>query len=253
MPPNPEVLATDALFDRPPYRLRVSPDIWARHPDYVAFVVYARNLTNGPSNEGSSGSLRAAEHAAREAFGPIQPAEHEHIAAWRRAFQTFGCNGNRYPCSVEALLRRTLKGQAIPSINRLVDAYNAVSVQYVLPVGGEDWDTLDGDLVLGPASGEELFDVPDAAGATFSRPASGEIVWCDRRGVTCRRWNWRQSRRTRLEAATRNAYFCLDRLAPYPVERLLAAADALITVLQEQSPGANLEQRLISSEGEIAR
>jgi len=32
--------------------------------------------------------------------------------------------------------------------------------------------------------------------------------------VTCRRWNWRQGRRTRLTEASRNAYFILEALSP---------------------------------------
>lgn len=59
---------------------------------------------------------------------------------------------------MEALLARTLKGQDLPAINRVVDLYNAVSVRHVLPVGGEDWDRLDGDLVLMEATGTEPFE-----------------------------------------------------------------------------------------------
>jgi len=35
----------------------------------------------------------------------------------------------------------------------------------------------------------------------------GEVVWCDAAGVTCRRWNWRQARRTQLREGTTTALF----------------------------------------------
>jgi len=31
--------------------------------------------------------------------------------------------------------------------------------------------------------------------AVTEHPDPGEVAWCDDAGVTCRRWNWRQTRR----------------------------------------------------------
>ena len=80
-----------------------------------------------------------------------------HIQAWRAAYGAFGAKPSKYLCSVEALLARTLKGQDLPAINCIVDLYNAISVRHILPVGGEDWERLDGDLILTEASGNEPF------------------------------------------------------------------------------------------------
>jgi DNA/RNA-binding domain of Phe-tRNA-synthetase-like protein len=67
------------------------------------------------------------------------------------------------------------------------------------------------------------------------------VVWKDSAGVTCRRWNWRQCRRTRLLPETKNAYFVIDRMAPYPREELDRAAVDLIERLRRISPGCDLE------------
>ena len=224
----------------PSPRLRLDPRVAERFPHYTGLIVYAHGLTNGSSDDASVVRLREAEATAREAFAGIRPADHPHIAAWRTAFGSFGAKPSKYPCSVEALLSRTLKGQDLPAINRCVDSYNAVSLRHVLPVGGEDLDALDGDLVLIEATGREPFDLPEGD-ADVSFPEPSEIVWADRRGVTCRRWNWRQGRRTRLTETTRNAYFVLDRLAPYPVAALEAAARDLIDQLGAVSPEATFE------------
>ena len=227
-------------MNEPLPRLRLDPRVAERFPGYTGLIVYAFGLTNGPSDECSGARLREAEEAARAAFAEIRPAEHPHVAAWRAAFGAFGAKPSKYPCSVEALLSRTLKGQDLPAINRCVDLYNAVSLRHVLPVGGEDLDALDGDLVLIEATGREPFDLPEGD-AEISHPDPGEIVWADRRGVTCRRWNWRQGRRTRLTQTTRNAYFVLDRLAPYPLSALEVAARDLIAELGAISPDATFE------------
>jgi DNA/RNA-binding domain of Phe-tRNA-synthetase-like protein len=67
------------------------------------------------------------------------------------------------------------------------------------------------------------------------------VVWKDPAGVTCRRWNWRQCRRTRLVPETQNAYFVLDRLAPYAVEALDAATTELCAHLKHFSPACEIE------------
>jgi DNA/RNA-binding domain of Phe-tRNA-synthetase-like protein len=101
-----------------------------------------------------------------------------------------------------------LKGDRLPRINALVDTYNAVSLKYAIPVGGEDLDQLVGDLRL-------------------VRAEDGEVVWRDDVGVTCRRWNWRQEPRTRLTEATRNAFFVFDQIPPQQ------ALDAAVQELTE--------------------
>ena len=172
--------------------VHVAPEILRTWPDYVAVVVMADGVRNGPSDELSERCLAGAERNVRES-GLARAADDPRIAAWRSAFSEFGAKPSRYPSSVESLLGRVLKGGSLPRINALVDTYNAISVRRVIPVGGEDLDRLQGDLRLIRARGDEAFDASDGA---VDPPRPGEVVWRDDVGVTCRRWNWRQGRRT---------------------------------------------------------
>ena len=138
------------------YRLRLDPAIADRFPEYSALIIYAHDLANGPSDEASVAALRAAEREARAAFGAAKPATLPHIAAWRQAYGAFGAKPSRFPCSVEALLDRTLRGRDLPAINRIVDRYNAVSLAHLLPIGGEDLDRLTSDLVLNGRSSAKI-------------------------------------------------------------------------------------------------
>jgi len=61
-------------------------------------------------------------------------------------------------------------------------------------------------------------------------------VWCDDAGVTCRRWNWRQARRTQLREDTTAALFILDALDPITDQALHAAADDLAAHLARLGP-----------------
>jgi DNA/RNA-binding domain of Phe-tRNA-synthetase-like protein len=225
---------------RPAARLAADPALLERFPGYSAAVVYAYSLSNGTSSAQSSALLEEAEAEARRRFAGAALVTHTHIQAWRGAYGAFGAKPSKFLCSAEALLRRVLKGEALPRINRFVDVYNAVSLRHVLPAGGEDLDRLDGDLRLTFATGIEPFDGSDPASAD-AHPEAGEVVWKDSVGVTCRRWNWRQCRRTRLVESTVNGYFVLDRLAPYPLEFLDAATQDLCAHLKLLSPACEIQ------------
>jgi DNA/RNA-binding domain of Phe-tRNA-synthetase-like protein len=220
------------------FSARVDPAVWDRHPDYRALIVLAEGVENGPSDAASDTLLNAAVDHLR-ARGLARPADVPHLAAWRAAFSAFGAKPSRYPSSAEALASRVLKGDGLPRINRLVDLYNAISVRHLIPVGGEDADALAGELQLVVAAGDEPFDSRDGE---VEHPRPGEIVWRDDEAVTCRRWNWRQGRRTQLTDGTRWAFFLFDRLEPFPLEQPDAAAEELRSQLRAWFPGCRLSE-----------
>jgi DNA/RNA-binding domain of Phe-tRNA-synthetase-like protein len=224
----------------PSFEVRVDPAVHAAHPEYVALVLVGSGLANGPSDASSDAQLAAAEMHLR-ASGLDRATDHPHIAAWRAAFSAFGAKPSRYPSSAEALITRVLKGEALPRVNALVDIYNAVSVRHVLPLGGEDADRLEGPLRLTVAVGDEPFD-PRGDGIDVEPVAAGEVIWRDDRGVTCRRWNWRQGRRTQLTDHTTHAFFVLDRLDGLTVDELHHAADELSDLLHDRWPNCHLER-----------
>jgi DNA/RNA-binding domain of Phe-tRNA-synthetase-like protein len=177
--------------------------------------VVAEGLTNGPADVGST-------LAEAEAGLDSSVLDHPHLVAWRAAFRSFGAK--RQLCSAEALISRALSGEGLPRISALVDRYNAVSVAHVVPVGGEDLDHVVDPVRLGFAVGDEPFDDGGVR--------AGEVVWADAEGVTCRRWNWRQGRRTRLTSSTTRAYFLFDALPPYSDGELAVAMEALMALLE---------------------
>ena len=223
-------------------RLIVRDEVRQRFPDYRAVVVEAAGVVNGPSDDESSGWLREAEARARLRLAGGAPSALPQIAAWRATMSAFGCKPSRYPCSAEALLKRVAKGDELPAINRLVDLYNAVSVTYALPLGGEDAAQVRGDVVLGPAAADEVFDGGDP-------PAPGEIVWRDDLGVTCRAWNWRQGVRTRITEASSHVYFLLEAMEEQGAAALGPATEELRAHLQAE----RVEVRDLTLAGRDAR
>ena len=168
-----------------------------------------------------------------------------HVAAWREAYRAFGAKPQRTRNSLEALMRRAASG--LPRVNRLTDVYNAVSVLHQIPVGGEDLTRYAGPPRLIRAAGDEPFDTVADGIAVTEHPEAGEVVWCDDAGVTCRRWNWRQARRTQLREDTTAALFILDALDPVTGEALHGVADDLAARLARLGPGVRSARRLIAA------
>ncbi len=222
----------------------VAAGVLALRPDYRALLLVAEGLEPGPSDGVSEELLARAEAATAGllAAGPVE--ELPHIAAWREAYRAFGAKPQRTRNSLEALTRRAAAG--LPRINRLTDLYNAISVLHQVPIGGEDLDGYVGAPRLVRALGSEAFDTVADGVSVIEHPEVGEVVWCDAAGVTCRRWNWRQGRRTALREGTTRALFILDALAPVSDDDLAAAGAELAVSLRRLGPGVRVSERLIA-------
>ena len=95
------------------------------------------------------------------------------------------------------------------------------------------------------AGGDEEFDTVRDGSPVIEHPETGEVVWSDGHGVTCRRWNWRQCRRTALSVDSENLWFVIDRLAPMPIGELVGAGDELIAGLRRLCPAVEATASLV--------
>ena len=222
----------------------VDAAVFELRPDYRALLLTADGLRGGASDAASERILSDAEGTARRQVAGQPPEQLAHPAAWREAYRAFGAKPQRTRPSGEALLRR-LEPDGLPRIDRITDAYNAVSIAHLLPIGGEDRAAYAGPPRLVRAEGGEPFDTTAGGEPLVEHPEPGEVVWRDDVGVTCRRWNWRQGTRTRITTDTTSAVFILDALDPLPDDAVHAAADALTDALLALSPDATVHRRLL--------
>ncbi|WP_327089695.1 phenylalanine--tRNA ligase beta subunit-related protein [Nonomuraea sp. NBC_01738] len=208
--------------------IRVDDTVYELRPDFAVLVMTAHGLRNGPTDDRTRAWLASASE---------QEVQADKIDAWKGAYRAFGAKPQRTRPSVDALTRRL----PLPEINRVVDAYNSVSVKHALPIGGEDLDHYVGAARLVRAAGDE------ASEEALGTPEAGEVIWRDDVGVTCRRWNWRQVARTRLTEETVNGLFLLERLEPMSMEELKEAGEELADLLSELSPDVRISTRIISN------
>lgn len=214
----------------------IAAEIFQLRPDFRALSIEAFNVVNSPPTRMT---IEALEQACQS---PCAEAWAEgHREAWREAYRSFGAKPQRTPCSAEALLKRAQRDGTVPGVNAVVDLYNAVSLRFAIPVGGENAQAYEGQPQLVRAAGTEQFDTMQSGAATSESPEAGEVIWRDQVGVTCRRWNWRQCIRTRIDAESTHMWFILEALHPMPEEALTRAGQMLVQELGKLSPDSRFE------------
>jgi DNA/RNA-binding domain of Phe-tRNA-synthetase-like protein len=224
---------------------RIAPEVFQLRPDYRALLLVITNIPPAPSDAQSEALLQEAEASAKATLAKTPVTEIPHVKAWREAYTAFGAKPKKTQNSLEALTRRVDKG--LPRVNRLTNIYNAISVKHQIPLGGEDLDKYSGAPFLTRAKGDEKFEMNSRGEVVNEPPSTGEVIWCDDVGVTCRVWNWRQGPRTALTDDTTNVLIIMDALQPFSDNQLNAAAEELSQVLSGLSPEVKVFRRLLKA------
>ncbi len=222
----------------------IAPEIFRIAPGFRALSIY---VEAAPVLHPDIGHKALQEACEVILAGEPEWAE-SHLAAWDEVFQKFGAKPKRTPCSAAALRKRVLRDGMMPTLDPIVDLYNAVSLRYAIPVGGENISVYQGAPCLSVAKGTETFDTIKEGETVVEYPSQGEVIWCDDIGVTCRRWNWRQGIRTRLSVEAQQMWFILESLPQMPLEKLHEAGRMLTNGLEKMMPGLWLEVALIEEQ-----
>jgi DNA/RNA-binding domain of Phe-tRNA-synthetase-like protein len=212
----------------------ISHEIFEKYLGYCRGVILAFNVHNGPSPERLIQMLRDAEASVRQQTTLENIAEHPHIKPWREAYKAFGAKPSEFRSSVEAMARRALRNEQLPSINSLVDIGNIVSLQHLVPVGGHSLDELTQDISLRLATGEETF-VPFGSTEIEApeHPLPGEVIFTEGNTVLTRRWTWRQAIHTLTLPETHSIEINIDRLPPVELEEIHTIANQVMGLVRE--------------------
>lgn len=216
---------------------QIHPEIFRQFPGYSWGKVICWGIDNRRGLEEATLLLRDVEERVRQDESLADIVAHPKIAAWRLAFTQFGARPSKYQSSIEALLRRARRGDALPPINPVVAVYNAVSLRFQLPVGGDDLDLVSGGLHLRAARGDELFRPLGAE--EDDPPEPNEIIYADDAKVLCRRWTWRGGEPSKISPATSNAVLNVHGLAPASLDEVTRATETLAALVREVCGGGS--------------
>jgi len=211
-------------------------------PRFRVAVVVASNIEVASERSAELAALIGEREAScRERWGKTDLAEIPGIAAWRQAYRAFGIKRTSYRSSIERLVKNVLAGRTLPEINNFVDAYNAVSLAHVMPLGADDLDLIAGDIAFRYSlPGDEFLDMASGAegieGVEADPPKEGEVVYTDAEKILCRRWNWRQDIRSLVTPLTRRAVVTVQSIGAGDLE---AAVADLVDVIKRFANGVS--------------
>lgn len=169
--------------------IHVAPEVAELFPGFELAVVRLRGVDNR-ANPGALDADRAAAIADVErAFADVDVRAHPAIEIWRESYRRFGTNPKKRRPTLEAVVRRVMQGNGLPSISPVVDAYLIAELENLVPLGGYDVNRLEGDVELRRSHGAEPFLGIGETEASLTN--EGEIVYSDAARVLTRHWNYR--------------------------------------------------------------
>jgi len=208
-------------------KFSVSKGVLEKFPELNIGIVIAKKINNEGESEEVMKFIR--ENEIRKNFNSETLSQNQRIEIWREVYSSFGAKPKKYKCSVENLYRMILDGMRLKHINKVVDIYNYISIKYVVPVGGDDIDKVDGDIELKLANGNEIF--RELNSEELKNPKLGEVVYVDEKEVLCRRWNWRECDKTKMTEDTKNLALVIEGLPPVTrdeIEKIISELGEMI-------------------------
>lgn len=205
-------------------KLKIDDKIFEHFPSLNLGVVVVKGIDNTGESPEVISLLTEQMNAIKTKHSLENFKEIPELRAWQEAYRSFGAKA-KYTCSVENLYRMILDGVQLHHINKLVDIYNYFSLKHLVPVGGDDTDKIDGDIVLRLASGDEPFIKLGAE--EVDRPKAGEVIYIDDKEVLCRRWNWRECDKSKMTEQTKNATLVVEGLSPVSKESIQLIVEEL--------------------------
>ena len=126
--------------------LIVSEEIRRVCPQFIGGAVYA-TFVNTPHSDALWAEIYAAVDELRRAETIDSIKLLSGISATRQAYKTCGKDPSRYRPSNEQLIRRSLQGKDLWSVNTAVDIGNLASLRYHYSIGCFDLQKIEGDTV----------------------------------------------------------------------------------------------------------
>ena len=170
----------------------IDPKIFSFFPD-MSLVVAIPEILNNVDPQGKVSEFWRKSWKSAGSSDLENAQSHPHVKQLRQQFQAIGVSHKKFPTSIEALLRRALKGGDIFSINPVVDFYNAVSLNHIVAAGAFDLEHLEGDIKLRLTETGDHFTALGQERPMELEP--GEVAYASDNMILTRHFMWRQARK----------------------------------------------------------
>jgi len=203
--------------------LEISSEVFDKIPDLI--IISGKFEIGFPDTNEIQSYLKESWDSLTKEVKTHGHSSHPLIAQWRKALQEAKVSVKKFPPSIQALAKRTQRFDAPFNINPIVDTYNAISMDLVLPGGAYDIEKIDGGLQLRVSTGGESF---SPIGKSDDYPTVlGEIVYADDVAIITRQFLWQQADKGKITESTRSMVFVFELLTGMGQEVLDNAVNAI--------------------------
>ncbi|WP_227521983.1 B3/B4 domain-containing protein [Bacillus solitudinis] len=143
----------------------------------IGLITY-HHIVIGDSPQMLKGRLQFFQETLKVELESKDITDYKGITEWRETFKKLNISPSKYRPSAEALYRRIKKGEPLPLVHSAVDLNTFFSLQYEIPMGIYDLDSLSGDITLRLGEENETYDGVNGRINTLT----GKIVTADSSG-----------------------------------------------------------------------
>lgn len=179
----------------------------------------------------------------------IDLATHPRLLVWKEVYRKFGSNPNKFTPSIVFLAKQVKSGKPVRAISPAVDAFNAISIKYLIPCGGDDMNSVENDVTLGCAASDETF-APIFKPEEIEHPVAGEVIYVNRKTkkVLCRRWNWRNADFSKITPESKNLAINVDGMMPSISREGIEEAAGELAELLRRNCGGSISIRYLDAQ-----
>ncbi len=178
--------------------LQVDPEVKAKYPGITIGVGVVFAAGSAVKNELLEEEIGFVSRTLREEHSLEALKDEANCRAYRDFYWRMGVDPTKQRPAAEALARRILRGDSLPRISPIVDAYNLASLRTLVAIGAYDLARVEGGLKLRLSSGGELFEPIGGGSETLQE---GQIVLADEHQIM-HVYPYRDSRLTSVSQQT---------------------------------------------------
>ncbi len=193
---------------------KVESKIFEMFPGLRLAVAVARGVDNSNEHPNLTEAWHQAWNSAPAQIGGGDRQSHSRIKPWRDAWKRIGVSSKKFPCSIESLVKRALKGGQPFSINPIVDFYNTISLRHIAPAGAFDLEEMSDTIELRLTRLEDTFQALDESDP--EPVPEGETAYATGSVVLTRHFVWKQSQQALVQPTTTGIFLVSEVLGELP-------------------------------------
>jgi len=189
-------------------KVSVSSEVFRKfNPDLKIALIYIQDFNPKENLLESQHLLGEGEELVKLEFHPDTLKNHELISPWAAAQQEFGKEAQHYHTSIERLLRQVLNHKSISTKDTLTNLLHYLSLKYVVPIGVDDAQKINGELHFGIAQGKER-------AGLLALVKKGAFYYHDQKGVLGTKFDYWKGSRTEVTPKTTSALIHVEAVPP---------------------------------------